>query len=147
MLQGVPRADVWRMNYGLRRYLDHSSDKKIADRLRYMVENLTTPSPDGKVGASVPNPHGSWLELFAHIQEEYRLRKAEFPADVLKGRTRPKSARSPLAGRGPERFGDEGYAMEELVAELGSAFLSTDLELTPEVRTTTPPISARGLRW
>jgi hypothetical protein len=37
--------------------------------------------------------------------------------------------------------------MEELVAELGSAFLSTDLELTPEVRTTTPPISARGLRW
>jgi antirestriction protein ArdC len=35
---------------------------------------------------------------------------------------------------GRKRFGDEGYAMEELVAELGSAFLSTDLELTPEVR-------------
>jgi hypothetical protein len=33
-----------------------------------------------------------------------------------------------------KRFGDEGYAMEELVAELGSAFLSVDLELTPEVR-------------
>jgi antirestriction protein ArdC len=33
-----------------------------------------------------------------------------------------------------KRFGDEGYAMEELVAELGSAFLSADLELTPEVR-------------
>jgi antirestriction protein ArdC len=35
---------------------------------------------------------------------------------------------------GRERFGDEGYAMEELVAELGSAFLSADLELTPEIR-------------
>ena len=35
---------------------------------------------------------------------------------------------------GRKRFGDEGYAMEELVAELGSAFLSSDLELTPEVR-------------
>jgi antirestriction protein ArdC len=35
---------------------------------------------------------------------------------------------------GRQRFGDEGYAMEELVAELGSAFLSADLELTPEVR-------------
>src|SRR5580700_2810227 len=35
---------------------------------------------------------------------------------------------------GRTRFGDEGYAMEELVAELGSAFLSADLELTPEVR-------------
>lgn len=35
---------------------------------------------------------------------------------------------------GRKRFGDEGYAMEELVAELGAAFLSADLELTPEVR-------------
>jgi antirestriction protein ArdC len=35
---------------------------------------------------------------------------------------------------GRKRFGDEGYAMEELVAELGSAFLCADLGLTPEVR-------------
>lgn len=33
-----------------------------------------------------------------------------------------------------KRFGDEGYAVEELVAELGSAFLSADLELTPDIR-------------
>ena len=35
---------------------------------------------------------------------------------------------------GQKRWGDEGYAMEELVAELGSAFLAADLELTPEPR-------------
>jgi antirestriction protein ArdC len=35
---------------------------------------------------------------------------------------------------GRKRWGDEGYAMEELVAELGSAFLSADLDLTPEIR-------------
>tara|TARA_R110002072_G_scaffold303121_1_gene494576 strand:+ start:112179 stop:113078 length:900 start_codon:yes stop_codon:yes gene_type:complete len=35
---------------------------------------------------------------------------------------------------GRKRFGDEGYAMEELVAELGSAFLCADLQITPEVR-------------
>jgi antirestriction protein ArdC len=35
---------------------------------------------------------------------------------------------------GRKRWGDEGYAREELVAELGSAFLSADLGLTPEVR-------------
>jgi antirestriction protein ArdC len=35
---------------------------------------------------------------------------------------------------GRKRFGDEGYAMEELVAELGAAFLGADLDLTPEVR-------------
>jgi antirestriction protein ArdC len=32
------------------------------------------------------------------------------------------------------RFGDEGYAKEELVAELGSAFLSADLGIAPDVR-------------
>jgi antirestriction protein ArdC len=35
---------------------------------------------------------------------------------------------------GRKRWGDEGYAREELVAELGAAFLSADLGLTPEVR-------------
>jgi antirestriction protein ArdC len=32
------------------------------------------------------------------------------------------------------RFGSESYAAEELIAELGSAFLSADLDLTPEPR-------------
>jgi antirestriction protein ArdC len=32
-----------------------------------------------------------------------------------------------------KRFGDNGYAVEELVAELGAAFLSADLGITPEV--------------
>lgn len=35
---------------------------------------------------------------------------------------------------GRQRFGDEGYAREELVAELGSAFLAADLGIAPEVR-------------
>jgi len=35
---------------------------------------------------------------------------------------------------GRKRFGDEGYAMEELVAELGAGFLCADLGLTPEPR-------------
>lgn len=46
--------------------------------------------------------------------------------------TRHKSRLNREFGR--KRWGDEGYAMEELVAELGSAFLSADLELTPEIR-------------
>lgn len=35
---------------------------------------------------------------------------------------------------GRKRWGDEGYAMEELVAELGAAFVCADLALTPELR-------------
>lgn len=35
---------------------------------------------------------------------------------------------------GRKAWGDEGYAQEELVAELASAFLCADLEITPELR-------------
>ena len=35
---------------------------------------------------------------------------------------------------GRKAFGDEGYAREELVAEIGSAFLACDLGITPEPR-------------
>jgi antirestriction protein ArdC len=35
---------------------------------------------------------------------------------------------------GRKRWGDEGYAAEELVAELGSAFLCADLGITPDIR-------------
>ena len=35
---------------------------------------------------------------------------------------------------GRVKWGDEGYAREELVAELGAAFLCADLGITPEVR-------------
>jgi antirestriction protein ArdC len=35
---------------------------------------------------------------------------------------------------GRQRWGDEGYSMEELVAEMGAAFLCADLGITPEVR-------------
>jgi antirestriction protein ArdC len=33
-----------------------------------------------------------------------------------------------------KRFGDQGYGREELVAELGAAFLCADLGITPEIR-------------
>jgi len=35
---------------------------------------------------------------------------------------------------GRKRWGDEGYAREELVAEIGAAYLCADLGITPEVR-------------
>jgi antirestriction protein ArdC len=35
---------------------------------------------------------------------------------------------------GRKKFGDEGYAREELVAEIGAAFLCCDLGITPEAR-------------
>jgi antirestriction protein ArdC len=47
---------------------------------------------------------------------------------------------------GRKRFGDEGYAMEELVAELGSAFLCAELELNPAQRSDHASYIANWLR-
>lgn len=44
------------------------------------------------------------------------------------------SATSRLDRQLSRRFGDEAYAMEELIAELGAAFLCADLGITPEPR-------------
>jgi antirestriction protein ArdC len=41
---------------------------------------------------------------------------------------------SRLARELGKRFGDQAYAAEELIAEMGSAFLCADLSITPEVR-------------
>jgi antirestriction protein ArdC len=47
---------------------------------------------------------------------------------------------------GRQRWGDEGHAMEELVAELGAAFLCADLGLIPEVREDHAPYIASWLK-
>ncbi|MCK0149533.1 zincin-like metallopeptidase domain-containing protein [Marivita sp. S6314] len=44
------------------------------------------------------------------------------------------------------RFGDESYAMEELIAELGAAFICADLGITPEPRDDHACYIKNGLR-
>ena len=46
---------------------------------------------------------------------------------------------------GGKRFGDNGYAMEELVAELGAAFLSVGFGIVPDVRDDHVPYIANWL--
>lgn len=47
---------------------------------------------------------------------------------------------------GRKRFGDQGYAMEELCAELGAAFLCADLDLVPQIRDDHAPYIAGWLK-
>jgi antirestriction protein ArdC len=47
---------------------------------------------------------------------------------------------------GGKRFGDEGYAVEELVAEMGAAFLCADLEMKPQIREDHAPYIASWLK-
>jgi antirestriction protein ArdC len=47
---------------------------------------------------------------------------------------------------GRKKWGDAGYAAEEIVAELGSAFLCADLDVTPRIVTDTAPYIAGWLK-
>ena len=47
---------------------------------------------------------------------------------------------------GQVRWGDEGYAMEELVAELGAAFIMAEIGLQPEIREDHAPYIASWLK-
>ena len=48
--------------------------------------------------------------------------------------------------RNKDRFGSEAYAMEELVAEIGAAFLCADLALAPQIREDHAPYIAGWLK-
>jgi antirestriction protein ArdC len=76
---------------------------------------------------STDNIHMPCIDLFRDALSYYATRGHE---EIH--RTRHPSRLNRDFGR--KRFADEGYAMEELTAELGAAFLCADLELTPEVR-------------
>jgi antirestriction protein ArdC len=76
---------------------------------------------------STDNIHMPCIDFFRDAESYYAVRAHE-----TVHWTRHDSRLNRDFGR--KRFGDEGYATEELVAELGSAFLCADLGLTPEVR-------------
>jgi hypothetical protein len=83
--------DRWRQNYRIRPYLEHSSEEQVAARLRYIVENMTTLQPNGKIGALTPEPYGKmWWELFTHVLEEYGRRNVSPPEGFLKDAGVPK---------------------------------------------------------
>jgi hypothetical protein len=79
----------------LRPYLKHSSEQELAERLRYIVENMTVLTREGKAGVLAPEPHGKhWYPLFEHALEEYRQRNLPPPANFLKNAQVPDPSHS-----------------------------------------------------
>jgi hypothetical protein len=92
VLRQRTRQEMWREKYRLRPYLQHSTERDVAERLRYIIENMTTLTRDGMTSVLPPEPHGKyWYELFEHVQEEYRRRGGSPPGGFLKGAQVPLS--------------------------------------------------------
>ncbi len=126
----------------------HGADRRLARALHHLTRappqsyaaHRTRRALHG--GARATIRHGGSIACYVLGHDEVRLPPFESFRDAesyyatlaheLTHWTRHPSRLDRDLGR--KRFVDEGYAMEELVAELGSAFVCADLDLTPEPR-------------
>ncbi|EIV8497579.1 hypothetical protein [Vibrio vulnificus] len=81
------RSEFWVREYRTNRYMEHLSIELLSDRLRYLIENLTTLETNGKIGLGNVSiePWKSLIVKFTHTQEEFNLRRLSPPTDFLKG--------------------------------------------------------------
>lgn len=108
--------------------------------------SLPPPEPipaTGETGRSIPPPSTIQLPPFESFEnrETYYSTRAHESTHWVGHKSRLNRSFD------SKRFGDDGYAVEELVAELGAAFLCADLGITPEVMPEHAPNSMRGSRY
>ena len=73
-------------------YLTHLSRIELSERARYLVENLTTLSLNGKIGLLniKDEPAYSLMQKFTHVLQEFVVRKEGFEPMFLKDAMVPK---------------------------------------------------------
>ena len=103
-----------------------------AQRIEHAEAFFTATRADIRHGGTRAYYNGGSDHVQMPIFETFRSPEAYYAtlAHELTHWTKHKSRLDREFGR--KRWGDEGYAREELVAELGAAFLCADLALTPE---------------
>lgn len=93
-------------------------------------EKLRLSSATAATGLITPGPDLVRLPLFEAFRD-----KESYYATALHELSHWTSHKNRLDHSfNAKKFGDHGYAREELVAELGAAFLCADLGITPEIR-------------
>lgn len=68
--------EYWRQQYAANRYLSHLDIDQLSERIKYLIENLTTLAENGKVGMRniSEEPWNGIMERFAHAQTELDIR-------------------------------------------------------------------------
>lgn len=67
---------AWQSDYENNRYLSHLSLTELTDRLKYLIENISTLGLDGKFGcvSNAEKLGRNWWIKFTHTQHEFDLR-------------------------------------------------------------------------
>jgi len=77
--------ELWNHQYRQNRYLKDATDNEIDQRIKYLIENLTTLELNGKIGLSSPSGDSHFLmESFSHANEELRIRNRKPAQNFLK---------------------------------------------------------------
>jgi len=107
--------------------------RNLADRLEHAEQFFANTKADTRHGGNKAfySPSGDFIQLppfdsFENRDSYYATRSHESIHWTKHEQRLNRSFDS-------KRFGDDGYAMEELTAELGAAFLCADLGITPEM--------------
>lgn len=83
--QPLPRYIVWQRQYNNRRYMRHLSQPELNMRIRDIFLNHIRLTEDAKIGVpSINDDFAIWIEKWAHVWEEMRLRHGPFPSGVTR---------------------------------------------------------------
>jgi antirestriction protein ArdC len=114
-------------------YARAETPRNVSERLEGAEAFFTATKADTRHGGNRAyySPGGDYIQLppydSFHSRETYYATRAHESIHWTKHERRLNRSFD------SKRFGDQGYAVEELVAELGAAFVCADLGITPEV--------------
>lgn len=87
------RSEAWEQQYVRSPYLERLSLAALAERLRWLVENIATLNECGQLGAVFPQADGERLWIaFTHTMMEFRARGKNPPDGFLTGAQVPRSS-------------------------------------------------------
>lgn len=89
----MKRYELWIQDYRQNRYMKYLSIEQLNDRLRYLIENLTTLELNGKIGMRniAVRPWHQLIIKFTHTCEELKLRGGMPQSNFLADSAVPKS--------------------------------------------------------
>jgi hypothetical protein len=128
----IPRSELWRRQYHADCYARHLDRPELNKRLRDLVLNMLTVTPDAKIGLLKKDRVGSELmEKWTHALEEMVFRYGPYPGgfdrDILHSEPFPDFA-SELARKAATRMSAASLRRGEVLIEYGKRHRMEELQ-------------------